>query len=339
MSIPSRSERLALLVNLLGDEAVDLACSNLEGAALDDLNEALEGFREFPPRKEEVEFVLDDFEHYFDLALRNQAQSSESDAEAEGSDDATEGPKIFHIPEEHFDVEVEPPKKFEKPELSGDACHDLNLVHPYQVAQVLQRESPAIASVVLRNLANTHAAKTLELMPEVQRMGIFLELANPPTTKPIVVDQIIQTTLEAALEIEERQPELDSPDEMANLVRSLPKSVRGPMLEELAKKDSDLAESVKGNLFQFDDLGRMEDRDLQKVLGKCNTDILVVALQQVDEEILGRVIGNMSKRAKESLQEEMEYKANAKQEEIDAGRDEVVKILIELDAAGAITID
>ena len=47
----------------------------------------------------------------------------------------------------------------------------------------------------------------------------------------------------------------------------------------------------------------------------------------------------MSKRAKETLQEEMELKANASQIEIDGAREEIVKILVELDESGAISIE
>ena len=35
----------------------------------------------------------------------------------------------------------------------------------------------------------------------------------------------------------------------------------------------------------------------------------------------------------------MEYKSNAKPDEIEAGRDDVLKILVELDESGAITIE
>jgi flagellar motor switch protein FliG len=150
---------------------------------------------------------------------------------------------------------------------------------------------------------------------------------------------VLSTALQLALDVEERQADEESSEKMAKLMRSLPRTVRTPMLEELAKQDKALAEAVKGQLYQFEDLARLQDRDLQKVLGQCRTDILVLALQQVEESLLAHVLGNMSKRAKESLQEEMEYKSNAKQDEIDAGRADVLKILVELDESGAITIE
>jgi flagellar motor switch protein FliG len=281
--------------------------------------------------------VLDDFENYFNLSLQTVAKD-ETPAEQEVAS-APEPPAILQIAEEQFDVELEPTKKFAPPELTGNTIHDLNRMHPYQVAQAVSCESPVVIAMVVRKLADEHAAKTLEFLPESVRPSIFLKLAQPASVRPIVQQQVLQTALHRALTVEEREIDEESSEKMAKLMRSLPRSVRTPMLDELAKQDSGLAESVKRQLYRFEDLEKLDDRDLQKVLGQCRTDVLVLALQQVEPSLLGRVLGNMSKRAKEALQEEMEYKANAKSDEIEAGRADVLKILVELDESGAISID
>ena len=58
----NRTERLALLLNLLGDDASTLARANLEGEALASLEQALKDFDEVPPSREEIDVVLGDFE-------------------------------------------------------------------------------------------------------------------------------------------------------------------------------------------------------------------------------------------------------------------------------------
>jgi flagellar motor switch protein FliG len=74
-------------------------------------------------------------------------------------------------------------------------------------------------------------------------------------------------------------------------------------------------------------------------LGQCQTDSLVCALQQVDESLLTSVLSNMSKRAKESLQEEMEFKANASEEEIEEARTTIARTLASLCESGEVKID
>ena len=336
MTMLTRPEKLALLLNLLGDDAVEIAKNGLPGGLSSDLNTALADFQQYPPSQEEIDLVLDDFEAYFSLAMK--AVDSAIDGDDADDDDAVPAPKLMQVREDQFEVDLEPSKKFTALQLSGNAILDLNRLHPYQVAHALRAERPEVIAIVISKLASEHAAKTLECLPDAVRPGVFMGLAKPPETKPLIQDAVLKQTLETAVTVEERQVEEETSQKMASLMRSLPKPVRAPMLEQLVSSDPAMAEEVKKLLYQFDDLMRLEDRDLQKILGQCQTDSLVVALQGADESLLGRILGNMSKRAKESLQEEMEFKTNAKQEEIDEGRAEVVAILVSLDESGEITL-
>lgn len=332
----TRPERLALLLQLMGDEATEMARQGLSGDALEELDQALKDFHAYPPSQDEIDLVLGDFENYFHLAMQT-ASKTTSDSSDDPDDD--DGPKILQIAEEAFDVEIEPTKRFERPKLTGDTVRDLNQMHPYQVAQALKNENPVATAIVLRKLANEHAAKTLEFLPELVRPSVFLELAQPAAVTPLIQERILSKALELSLQIEERETEQETTEQMANLMRSLPRALRKPMLDELEKRDSELAELVRSQLYRFEDIEKLSDRDLQKLLGQCQTDALVCALQQVEESLLTFILSNMSKRAKESLQEEMEFKTNATVEEIEEARDSIAKILAGLCEAGEVKID
>lgn len=331
----TRSERLALLLHLMGDEATDMAREGLQGEPLDELDQALKDFQAYPPSQDEIDLVLGDFENYFHMALQSMDKSKAS----EDADGQREGPKILQLSEEAFDVELEPTRRFDPPKLTGDNVRDLNQMHPYQVAQALKREHPAAAAIVLRKLANEHAAKTLEFLPELVRPHVFLQLATPTTVTPMIQERILSKTLELALRVKERESEEESTDQMANLMRSLPRNLRKPMLDELESRDKELAEAVRTKLYRFEDIERLADRDLQKLLGQSQTEVLVCALQQVEESLLTFVLSNMSKRAKESLQEEMEFKANATEEEIEEARSMIARTLATLCESGEVKLD
>ncbi len=334
----TRPERLALLLHLMGDEATAMARQDLSGEALDELDQALKDFESYPPSQEEVDMVLGDFEDYFHMALQTVDKKPISSGGGPQDDD-DDGPKILQIAEESFDVDIEPTKRFTPPKLTGDTVRDLNLMHPYQVAQAMKNENPVATAIVLRKLANEHAAKTLEFLPEAVRPNVFLELAQPLAVTPLIQERILAKALQLSLQVEERETEQETTSQMANLMRSLPRALRKPMLDELEKRDSDLAETVRNQLYRFEDIEKLGDRDLQKLLGQCQTDALVCALQQVDESLLTFILSNMSKRAKESLQEEMEFKTNATEEEIMEARGSIAKILAGLCEAGEVKID
>lgn len=336
MDLLTRPERLALLVSLLGDEAAEAARAGMSPDKLSEFDESLDDFKDYPPSKEEIDSVLDYFNTYFELAI----QSADEDDDENDDDSETDASlSILKIPEEQFDVEIEPTKTFEKIKRSGNTVVDLNRMHPYQVAFAIKNEQPEIATLVIRKLADPHAAKTIEFLPDALRPAIVLQLSKPSLAKPLIEDRILDKTLEIAMRVESREVETESSEKIAKLMRSLPRSIRTPMMDELVKQDAELAAAVKGKLYLFEDLNKLDPKDLQKLLGQCVTDSLVLALQNVDPELLGKVLGNMSKRAKEALQEEMEFKQDAKEDEIEEGRQDVIQVLIELVESGEISLD
>lgn len=350
----TRAERLALLLTLLGEEAQNIARSALQGKVRTELDEALRDFEEHPASDEEISLVLEDFQSYFRLAAHTVfdgeagvtatgrgGQRSVADGEDEPespADGGYQGPRILQLPEEQFEVEFEPERRFESPAPSGNIKHDLNRLHPYQVAAALKSESIQIAAIVVSCLANEHAAKTLEFLPEAQRNEVVIELTKPFSTRPQVVQRILDATLQMALKVKERQIEMDSSEKLSNVLRSLPKKLRGPIMEDINTQDAEMAEAIKSKLYRWEDLGKLTKRDMQTFLGQCKTEVLVVALQQADPSLLQKILENMSKRAKETLQEEMELSTNAKQDEIEQERATLIAVMAELDESGAIEV-
>lgn len=336
-------EMLAVLLNMVGKEATESTLKGIPKNASTQVSEALEEFKVNPPTQQEVEYVIDDFLKYFRFALKTvdpaklNPAASDIDTAIEEEKEEEEVDPAFA--EEEFEVEIEPVKKFATPNLTGDHNQDLNRLHPYQVAYALRNEDAITISLVLKNLATEHAAKTLEFLPEAKQPAVFLQLAKPNRVKHPVLSKLMEASIELAMRVEKREPIDDATTQMVTLIRSVPKAMRAPMMDELAATDEELCKSVKSQLYRFEDLNVLDDRDLQKVLSETSTDSLVVALQGAEQSMIDRIFNNMSKRARESLQEEMSFKTNAKQDEIDMGREAIAQILARLDESGAISLE
>src|SRR5262249_15978522 len=63
---------------------------------------------------------------------------------------------------------------------------------------------------------------------------------------------------------------------------------------------------VKEFLYSFDDLLLIEDRSMQKLLAEIDSKSLASALKGASDAIKDKVRNNLSKRARETLNEEME---------------------------------
>jgi flagellar motor switch protein FliG len=94
---------------------------------------------------------------------------------------------------------------------------------------------------------------------------------------------------------------------------------------------------VKDQLYTFEDLLLLDDRSVQKVLRRVNSDALMFALIGATEEIKDVVQRNLSKRAAESLQEELASRTSAPPAKVEEGQREVVQAILQIDAAGELT--
>ena len=75
------------------------------------------------------------------------------------------------------------------------------------------------------------------------------------------------------------------------------------------------------------------------MIGQTKSEILAVALQQADPDIAEKLFKNVSKRARQAIEDEMEYTVGAKGHEIEEARKQLVDAMARLDEAGDITLN
>ncbi len=227
---------------------------------------------------------------------------------------------------------------FPRIELSGDPVVDLNNLDPYQISGAMESDHPKTIALVLCRIDSEVAAHVLTEFTEDVRNRVIVFLSHESTVPSLIVDQVLRSTVQKAMQIESRTLSVEQTQIVAELIRSVPKTLRAELLEKLEESDEEFFAEVKSRLYEFDDLRRLGDRDVQKLLGEFQTENLIVGLQGADQEIVDKVANNLSKRARHSLLEEMEYKTNATEEEIDFARSELTAVIARLDESGDISL-
>jgi flagellar motor switch protein FliG len=91
-------------------------------------------------------------------------------------------------------------------------------------------------------------------------------------------------------------------------------------------------------LFIFDNLLDIEDRGIQALLREVGSDKLAVALRGAEPEVAEKIRKNMSKRAAEILQDDMESRGPVKLADVEAAQKEIVTIAQRLAEAGTISL-
>src|SRR3546814_12675528 len=78
------------------------------------------------------------------------------------------------------------------------------------------------------------------------------------------------------------------------------------IIKAVAKVDKRLAQTIEEEMFVFDNLNELDDKNLGILLRNVENDVLVVALKGANEVLRDRMSGCMSQRATQSVQDDIE---------------------------------
>ena len=125
---------------------------------------------------------------------------------------------------------------------------------------------------------------------------------------------------------------------MAEILNQTGRSTEKAVLERLDAQDPELAEEVRNQMFVFDDIAKLTDREIQMILREVDSKDLAVALKGASEEMQDRILGNMSERVGTMLREEMDFSGPVRMSDVEDVQLRVVQTVRQLEEAGQITI-
>ena len=92
-------------------------------------------------------------------------------------------------------------------------------------------------------------------------------------------------------------------------------------------------------MFTFEDIIKLDSNALQKVMREVDTKDLTVSLKKASFQVKSALLGAISKRAAETVKEEMAFLGNLKAKEIDASQTRIVDIIRRLEGEGEIDLN
>jgi flagellar motor switch protein FliG len=273
--------RCAVLLYTLGAERAGLVLGQLDPHQVQRIARAAQSLSEV--RQESVESVLQEFERsmsgrrllagesgvFFRSVIE---QTGLEDAQAEVSDNGL-------VP-------------------NADAAN---------LTQLLQREHPQTAALVLANIAAERAADVLGRLEQTQRIDLIRRMASLSVIQEDVLRRIgdsLRTELGRRSSGPIRQ--VNGVELAAGILKRIGKDAAGQILESLAQDDGDLAGALKQEMFTFEELSQMDDRGVRNLLKEIDAQELAKALKVAGEEVKKKIFRNMSERAASMLAEDIE---------------------------------
>ena len=222
---------------------------------------------------------------------------------------------------------------------AGERFGALAVHSPEDIARLLEKEPVGVCSLVLRHLPSDLSAKALELFDAGRRKKIVMQIATTDLPDDEVIERVeAQLAERISGMLSGGAEDCSRLDSVVSILQRSSKEVCDAILEELEQDSPDLAAKVRDQMFVFEDVVRLDDASIRKILQELENGILSVALRKTKEEVKERFYSNMSRRAVEALEEEMEYAGKMPFSEVQAKQKMVVETARKLASAGEIQL-
>ena len=224
------------------------------------------------------------------------------------------------------------PKPFSS--LASVGAHDL--------ATILANEKSSTTAIILSFLSPKKSGEVLAFLDEDKRDDIVIRLAQNREADHDVVERIEKIFIsKLSSSIKEGEAEkniLGGPEYVAEMFQAVDKVLEEELMTSVQEESSELADQIRDLMFTFEDIAKLSDVDVQKILREVQTENLVIALRGASNSVVEKFTSNLSKRARENLSDEMELLGKVKKSEIETERRGVVAVVRGLETAGEITI-
>ena len=207
------------------------------------------------------------------------------------------------------------------------------------VSQMVRTEHPQTISVILAHMDPDQAGAVMIDLPEVLRADVALRLATMEDLQPSVLEELsdaLQSSLVANTGT--RATTVGGAEAIANILTTLDKATEGGIMAKIAERDQQLADTIRGLMFVFDDLIKLDDRGMQELMKEVSKEDLPRALRGASPETKEKFLKNMSSRASEMLKDDMESMGPVKVADVEKAQQNILKVCRKLEEEGRIVI-
>lgn len=223
--------------------------------------------------------------------------------------------------------------------LSTGPFRFLKDVDPEQLLNMIKSEHPQTIALILTYLPYDMASKILcSLKPELQA-EVGVRIAQTDRTSPEVIKKMEELLSKKIKNFTNQNVRVvGGVETIVGILNQVDRGTEKSILSTLEKKDKKLAEEVRNLLFVFEDILKIDDRAVQRLLKEIDTNILAKALKGSSREVKEKIFKNMSERAALIIQEDMEAMGPIRITEVELAQQDIVKKIKDLEDAGEIIL-
>ena len=223
---------------------------------------------------------------------------------------------------------------------SIDVIKDISEMEGRQIFNLIKHEQPQTISFVLSYLDSAKSSEVFALLSPELREEVLERLGTIESTSLELVGKIARS-LGKHFDSKVRPAFHRSGGvrAVADLLNQLEKDMSKNLLARLEERNATLSAAIRKKLFSFEDLSRLQAADLQRVLREVDSANLAVSMKSASEKLREKIYSSISKRAAESLKEELELLGPVRLKDVESAQDTIIQAVRRLEEEGQITLE
>ena len=180
-------------------------------------------------------------------------------------------------------------------------------VPPEAIAKVIADEHPQVAALVLANLATRQAAEVLGRLSDEMQTDVVHRIAELRAVPEDVLADVGNAIVGQVERLGASQGGVQTGGAKlaADILNLVDHYAEERILTTLEERSPQTADTIRGLMLTFDDLQRLDNRGMQTLLKEIGRDDLLLAMKTASPAMQERILGNLSIRAREIMQEDL----------------------------------
>jgi flagellar motor switch protein FliG len=215
----------------------------------------------------------------------------------------------------------------------------LRWLDPKTIARFLQSEHPQTIAVIVAHLDPPQAGIVLSALPSALRAEVVLRIAKLERIPPGVIqelDTILQNELKATGALETGK--VGGVQAVAEILNNVDQASEREIMGQIEEANAALAEEIRQLMFVFEDLITVDDRGMQMILKEIAKEDLTLSMKTASEGLREKIFRNMSQRAAEMLQEEIEMMGPVRINDVEKAQQKITQVAKRLEAEGKLML-
>ncbi len=223
---------------------------------------------------------------------------------------------------------------------SVEVIKDISEMEGRQIFNLIKNEQPQTISFVLSYLDGAKSGEIFGMLAPDLREDVIERLGTIESTSLDLVAKIVRS-LGKHFDAKVRPTFHHSGGVkvVAALLNGIDKEMSKGILSRLEERNAQLGAAIRRKMFSFDDLQRLQAADLQRVLREVDSADLAVSMKSASEALKEKLYASISKRAAESLRDEISMLGPVRLKDVEAAQDTIIQVVRRLEEEGAISLD